>query len=135
MSRKMLSLDRQAKIKDRLTDITKRLRKWPYPVVAPEQELEGIISELEAIVRLNMDKHYGPVTRAVKWQRRAQVIRSRRTPDTITEGSDHDRRDDHDQAGGDGKRHRRQVRLRPAHRGRLALGFRRPHSHHCRTIP
>jgi hypothetical protein len=34
-----------------------------------------------------MDEHYGPVTlfdRAVNWQRRALIIRSRRTPDTIT---------------------------------------------------
>jgi hypothetical protein len=58
---------------------------WPRPDHA--HELEAIISELEGIIRLNMVEHYGPVTlfdRAVNWQRRALIIRSRRTPDTIT---------------------------------------------------
>jgi hypothetical protein len=78
--RKMLSSDQQAQIRDRLTNISKRLRKWPYPILAPEQEIGDIVSELEGIMRLNMDEHYGPITlfdRAVKWQRRAQLIRSR----------------------------------------------------------
>jgi hypothetical protein len=78
--RKMLSSDQQAKIKARLTDISKRLRKWPNPIVAPEQEIGDILSELDGILRLNMDEPYGPVTlfdRVVKWQRRAQIIRSR----------------------------------------------------------
>jgi hypothetical protein len=79
--RKMLSSDQQAKIRARLTDISKRLRKWPYPIVAPKHEIADIISELEGIMRLNMVEHYGPVTlfdRAVKWQRRAQIIRDQR---------------------------------------------------------
>ena len=78
--RKMLSSDQQAKIKATLTDLSRRLRKWPYPIVAPEQEIEDIISQLEGILRLNMVEHYGPVTlfdRAVKWQVRARCIKSR----------------------------------------------------------
>ena len=79
-TRKMLSSDQQAKIKARLTDISKRLRKWPYPIVAPEREIGDILSELDRILRLNMDEHYGPVTlfdRVVKWLNRAEDIRSR----------------------------------------------------------
>jgi hypothetical protein len=81
MTKRMLSQSQQALIKDRLKDISKRLRKWPYPIMAPEREIADIVSELEGIIRLNMDEHFGPITlfdRAIKWQRNAQLIQGRR---------------------------------------------------------
>jgi hypothetical protein len=77
----MLSPDQQANVRARIADLSKRLRKYPYPVVAPESEIAAIVSELHDIMRLNMNEHYGPVAlfdRAAKWLNRAVVIRSRR---------------------------------------------------------
>jgi hypothetical protein len=79
--RKMLSPDERAKIAERLTDISSVLRRFPYPMMAPQSTIDGLVAELESIMRLNMDQHYGPVTffdRVRKRQRLAQMIQSRR---------------------------------------------------------
>jgi hypothetical protein len=84
--RKMLSPNRQAEIKAKLTDIGKKLRDWSYPA---KHEIGAILAELDAIINLNMMEGYGPVTlfdRAATLERRAQIIRSREAPPASWQG-------------------------------------------------
>jgi hypothetical protein len=77
----MLSGDQQAQIRSRITELSKLIRKYPYPVAPPAGEIDSVVAELNGVMRLNIDQHFGPLKlfdRCLKWLRQAEVVQSRR---------------------------------------------------------